>query len=74
MQIEIKAIIGDEIYFMENNKIVKSTVKYIKIEVKEEPALFGTKTIIDITYQTNNTAKLNESQIFLTKQALLDSL
>lgn len=67
-------MIGDEIYFMENNKVAMSTVKYIKIEIKEEPTPFGTKTIIDKTYQVANTVRLDEAQIFLTKQSLLDSL
>lgn len=74
MQIETKATIGDEVYFMQNNKVVMSTVKYIKIEVKEGPTQFGAKIIIDIIYQTSSTAKLDGSQIFLTKQALLESL
>lgn len=74
MKIETKAIIGEEIYSMENNKVVMSTVKHIKIEIREEPIQFGTKTVITITYQTANTTSLDESQIFITKQALLESL
>lgn len=74
MQIETKVNLGDEIYFMENNKVVMSTVKHIKIEIREEPTQFGAKTVITKTYQTANTAKLDESQIFLTKRALLESL
>lgn len=74
MTIETKANIGDEIYFMENNKVTMSTVKYIKIEIREQPTQFGSKTIINKTYQVANTASLDESQIFLTKQELLDSL
>lgn len=30
MKIETKAIIGEEIYFMENNKVVMSTIKHTK--------------------------------------------
>ena len=74
MKIETKAIIGEEIYSMKNNKVVMSTVKHIKIEIREEPTQFGTKTVITITYQTANTTSLDESQIFITKQALLESL
>lgn len=74
MKIETKAMIGDEIYFMENNKVAMSTIKHIKIEIREEPTQFGTKTIINKTYQVANTARLDESQIFLTRQSLLESL
>lgn len=74
MQIKTKANIGDETFFMSENKVKTSTVRHIKIEATEEETQFGTKDKVSILYHTSSENKLYEEDTFLTKQELLDSL
>ena len=74
MNITTLANIGDTVYIMEKNKIAESCVEEISIYIKS-----GNKDlqIVDvlITYTIESRVKeFQESEVFLTKQALLDSL
>lgn len=74
MDIKTKANIDDIIYFMSENKVTTSVVRYIKIEVKDTQTEFGPRQMTDITYHTSHGHKIQEEETFLTKQALLESL
>ena len=76
MQIETKADLGDEIFYMSNNKVKSDTVKYIGIDVVQNKAPWTCEDVaqIKIEYQTESTDKVPESLAFLTKEELLNSL
>ena len=74
MNITTKADIGDYVYFLVNNKIITTIVRCIRIEVAEQTSQFGSEENIAIYYDTNKSNKIHETNIFLTKQELLDSL
>ena len=74
MEIITKANIGDEIFFLADNKVKTSTVRYIEIKITEDATQFGYKETITTVYYTSHSNKLYQNEIFPTKQALLDSL
>ena len=74
MNITTKADIGDYVYFLANNKIITTIVRCIRIEVAEQTSQFESEENIAIYYDTNKSNKIHETNIFLTKQELLDSL
>lgn len=76
MQIETKANLGDEIFYMSNNKVKSDIVKYIGIDIFQTKAPLTQEDIaqIKIEYQTESTDKVPESLAFLTKEDLLNSL
>lgn len=74
MQINTIANIRDEIFFLSENKVKTSTVRYIKIDITQETTQFNTKDTILLIYHTSDGSSLSEQNVFLTKQALLDSL
>ena len=74
MNITTKANVGDTTYFLADNKIVTALIKYINIEVAEKTSQFGTMPDVTIYYITSPSNKVYETNIFLTKQELLDSL
>jgi len=72
MTIETKFNIGDEVFFLHDNKIVKDKILYVSILLTKAGItvkynMFETR---DKTYEVN----FIDSQIFATKQELLDSL
>lgn len=74
MKIETKANIGDEIFFMHENKVTSSTVIDILINVIEQKNLYSYTTVTKIIYTTKQLPKILEECAFLSKQELLDSL
>ena len=74
MKIEIKANIGDEIFFMHENKVTSSTVIDILINVIEQKDLYSYTTVTKIIYTTKLLPKILEEDAFLSKQELLESL
>ena len=74
MEITTKANIGDEIFFLADNKVKISTIRHIKIEVTDIITNFGTEDHIVILYHTSDKSIIYEHNVFLTKQELLDSL
>lgn len=73
MKIEIKANIGDEIFFMYQNKVTSSTVTKIAINVKEQKS-FCSFTTITVVYTTNSLLQIFEECAFLSKKELLEIL
>ena len=67
MNIKTLASIYDTVYVLADNKVVETKVTYIFIEI------FMIPTNIRINYQTD-LGRFQEDEVFLTKQALLDSL
>ena len=74
MDIKTKANVGDTTYFLADNKIVTALIKYINIEVAEKTSQFKNIPDVTIYYITSHSNKIHETNIFLTKQELLDSL
>ena len=74
MKIKTLASIGDTIYVMEKNKITESCVEEISIYIKSGNTDLQIIDVL-ITYTIKGRIKeFQESEVFLTKQALLDSL
>lgn len=72
MNITTLANVYDTVYVLKDNKVVETIVTYICVEVyMKDRDFMSTNTVIN--YQTNS-GKFTEDKIFLTKQALLDSL
>ena len=74
MKIETKANIGDEIFFMHENKVTSSTVIDISINIIGQKNLYKYTTITTIVYNTKRLLKILEENAFLSKQELLESL
>ena len=79
--IEHKHTVGDEIYFMYNNKVAEGKVDAIKISVNKGnyPKITETKIIYSIslkhpTLQINEEVEMSEVNVFNTKEELLASL
>ena len=79
--IEHKHTVGDEIYFMYNNKVMEGKVDAIKIFVNKGnyPKITETKIIYSIslkhpTLQINEEVEMSEVDVFDTKKDLLYSL
>lgn len=72
MNITTLTNVYDTVFALKDNKVVETIVTYICIEVyMKDRDLISTNTVIN--YQTDS-GKFTADQIFLTKQALLDSL
>ena len=72
MNITTLANVYDTVFVMKNNRIEETPVTFISIEVYiKERDLMSTNTIIKYT---THSGTFTADQIFLTKQALLDSL
>ena len=74
MKIETKANIGDEVFFMHENKVTSDTVIDISINVIEQKNLYNYTTVTTIVYNTKRLLKILEENAFLSKQELLESL
>lgn len=79
--IEHKHTVGDEIYFMYNNKVAEGKVDAIKISVNKGnyPKITETKIIYSIslkhpTLQINEEVEMSALYVFTTKEELLASL
>ena len=72
MNITTLANVYDTVFALKNNKVVETIVTFISIEVCIENRDFLSIST-DIKYETD-LGCFTEDQIFLTKQALLDSL
>lgn len=72
MNITTLANVYDTVYTLKDNKVIESIVNSIKLDVRiKDRDLQSTKLYIE--YRTT-LGDFTESEIFLTKQALLDSL
>lgn len=79
--IEHKHTVGDEIYFMYNNKVAEGKVEEVQVIVKQGnyPKITETKINYSISFkhptlQTNEKVNLSEVDVFATKEELLASL
>lgn len=71
MKIYTKFNLGQQIYYMKDNKVTSHEVLEIKIGVEYNH--YFAKDVL-INYKLNNGAIYEEEDIFATKQDLLDSL
>ena len=72
MNITTLANVYDTIYILKDNKVVKATITFIQIEVSvKDRDLQSTKLYIEYRTTLGN---FPESEVFPTKQALLESL
>ena len=72
MNITTLANVYDTVYTLKDNKAVETIVTYISIEVHiKDRGLQSTKLYIEYSTALGD---FPESEVFLTKQALLDSL
>ena len=72
MNITTLANVYDTVYTLKDNKVVETIVTYISIEVyMKDRDLMSTKTIIKYHTTLGN---FPADVVFITKQALLDSL
>ncbi len=69
MEIKTKYNIGDEVWFMHNNKIANSRIEYISTLSSK-----NSKTVIRYEVMLKNYLIIKEGDVFPTKQALIDSL
>lgn len=74
MNITTLANIGDTVYIMEKNKIAESCVKEISIYIQSGNTDLQIINVVIIYTIKDRVREFQESEIFLTKQALLDSL
>lgn len=74
MEITTKANIGDEIFFVSDNKVQTAEIKHIRIDIKETEEQFGTSTTMTAIYRTDKGNILYPNEFFKTKQELLDIL
>ena len=72
MTIQTKFNVGDEAFFMEDNKVVVSTVTGITIYVAEE-GTFCTP-VVRTFYSLVRYSSVEDKILFTTKQELLESL
>lgn len=70
MNIETQYNINNTVYFIHNNKIWEGTVKKITITVENNSLVISYK----VQYSDWRYKSLKESQVYNTKQELLDSL
>ena len=74
MKIETKFKIGDDAYYMEDNYIVKGTVKKIEITIEQdsyhEPDISIYYTII----KGNTSRHMHESELFVSVEEILKHL
>lgn len=72
MNITTLANVYDTVFALKDNKVVEAIVTFISIEVcMKDRDLMSTNTIVKYT---TDSGKFTADQVFLTKQALLDSL
>ena len=74
MNITTLANIGDTVYIMEKNKIAESCVKEISIYIQSGNTDLQIINVVIIYTIKDRVREFQESELFLTKQALLDSL
>ena len=74
MNITTLANIGDTVYIMEKNKIAESRVEEIGIYIKSRNTDLQIISVLIIYTIKDRVREFQESELFLTKQALLDSL
>ena len=74
MNITTLANIGDTVYIMEKNKIAESCDKEISIYMQSGNTDLQSINVVIIYTIKDRVREFQESEVFLTKQALLDSL
>ncbi len=74
MNITTLANIGDTVYIMEKNKIAESRVEEISIYIQSRNTDLQIINVVIIYTIKDRVREFQESEVFLTKQALLDSL
>lgn len=72
MNITTKLSIHDTAWFMHNNRAVEKTVDSFEIKVYKDGPFQSQR--VDVTYELSDGSTRDESQVFTTKQELLDSL
>ena len=75
MEINTKLSIGDEMFYMRDNKVQSVTLTDMSINI-DGALVEGDKPeiTIEITYQTFGGGWLREEEVFATKEELLKSL
>ncbi len=71
MKIETKYNIGDELFYMKDNKIHHSYVWAVKYE---ETMIGAGQRVTTIIYNINSSGDYKENELFLTKEELIKSL
>ena len=74
MNITTLANIGDTVYIMEKNKIAEACVEEIGIYIKSGNTDLQSIDVLIMYTIKDRVKEFQESEVFLTKQALLDSL
>ena len=74
MNIETLANIGDTVYIMEKNKVESCVIKEISIYIQSGNTDLQSINVLIIYTIKDRVKEFQESEVFLTKQALLDSL
>ena len=74
MNIKTLANIDDTVYVIEKNKIAESCVEEIGIYIKSGNKDLQTVDVLIMYTIKGRVKEFQESEVFLTKQALLDSL
>ena len=74
MNITTLANIGDTVYIMEKNKIAESCIEEVSIYIKSGNADLQTVNVLIIYTIKDRVREFQEFEVFLTKQALLESL
>jgi len=67
MKIETKLNIGDECYVIYDNKIIKSKISNIKIDINWRKEIY-------VTYWIKNGEQFSEDFVFITKEEVLKFL
>jgi len=73
MEIKTKLDVDQNAYFMQDNKIQTKAIKHIQINVSLD-AFLNTEVNVKYTVNENSITMLYESEVFATKQDLLNSL
>ena len=74
MKIDTKFKPGDDAYYMEDNKIVKGTVKKIEITI-EQDSYHDPEVLIYYTITKQNTSRhMHESELFASVEEILKHL
>ena len=74
MNITTLANIGDTVYIMEKNKVESCVIKEISIYIQSGNTDLQSINVLIIYTIKDRVKEFQESEVFLTKQALLDSL
>jgi hypothetical protein len=75
MKIEVEFCLGEDVFFMENNKIVKSEIKGIDIKYFfSQPYLIEEMIVSYDCRIDNELQKIDQKKLFSSKEDLCDNL